>query len=235
MPRSPPPPAAIVDSADVAEVVGTVNLAECIRRYGHLAATLDPLGSAPVGDPSLAAPFHGVSDGMLARLPASLVGGPVAAASANALEAITALRRIYCSTTGYDYSHVFVPEERDWLRHAAETCRFRPPVQPIDDVDAPRSPEPGRSLRAVPAPRLPRQDPLLDRRPGPADPGPRRDPGRRRRRRRIGRAARHGAPRPPQRAGARAVEAVRADPGRVQGSGAGPRRVTRSISAGPAT
>ena len=72
---------------------------------------------------------------MLARLPASLVGGPVAAASANALEAITALRRIYCSTTGYDYSHVFVPEERDWLRHAAETCRFRPPVQPIDDVE----------------------------------------------------------------------------------------------------
>ena len=72
---------------------------------------------------------------MLARLPASLVAGPVAAASANALEAITALRRIYCSTTGYDYSHVFVPEERDWLRHAAETCRFRPPVQPIDDVE----------------------------------------------------------------------------------------------------
>ena len=128
-------PGGIVDSADVAEVVGTVNLAECIRRYGHLAATLDPLGSAPVGDPSLAAPFHGVSDGMLARLPASLVAGPVAAASANALEAITALRRIYCSTTGYDYSHVFVPEERDWLRHAAETCRFRPPVQPIDDVE----------------------------------------------------------------------------------------------------
>ena len=128
-------PGGIVDSADVAEVVGTVNLAECIRRYGHLAATLDPLGSAPVGDPSLAAPFHGVSDGMLARLPASLVAGPVAAASANAFEAITALRRIYCSTTGYDYSHVFVPEERDWLRYAAETCRFRPPVQPIDDVD----------------------------------------------------------------------------------------------------
>ena len=40
-------PGGIVDSADVAEVVGTVNLAECIRRYGHLAATLDPLGAAP--------------------------------------------------------------------------------------------------------------------------------------------------------------------------------------------
>ena len=31
-------PRGIVERADVAEVVGTVNLAECIRRYGHLAA-----------------------------------------------------------------------------------------------------------------------------------------------------------------------------------------------------
>jgi 2-oxoglutarate dehydrogenase E1 component len=128
-------PAGVVDSADVAEVVGTVNLAECIRRFGHLAATLDPLGATPLGDPSLASPFHGVSEGMLARLPASLVGGPIAAASANAQEAIAALRRVYCSTTGYDYSHVFVPEERDWLRHAAESGRFRPPAQPVNEAD----------------------------------------------------------------------------------------------------
>ena len=30
-------------------VVGAVNLAESIRRYGHLAATIDPLGSTPIG------------------------------------------------------------------------------------------------------------------------------------------------------------------------------------------
>jgi 2-oxoglutarate dehydrogenase E1 component len=128
-------PAGIVDSADVAEVVGTVNLAECIRRYGHLAATLDPLGSTPSGDPSLAPPMHGVPESMLARLPASLVGGPIALTAANAQEAIAALRRVYCSTTGYDYSHVFVPEERDWLRHAAESGRFRPPAQPIGEAE----------------------------------------------------------------------------------------------------
>jgi 2-oxoglutarate dehydrogenase E1 component len=128
-------PPGVVDSADVAEVVGTVNLAECIRRYGHLAATLDPLGSAAAGDPSLAEAFHGLSEGLLARLPASLVGGPIAASAGNAREAVEALRRIYCSTTGYDYSHVFVPEERDWLRHAAESGRFRPPALGIDDVE----------------------------------------------------------------------------------------------------
>ena len=34
-------------------IVGAANLAESIRRYGHLAAQVDPLGSDPPGDPSL--------------------------------------------------------------------------------------------------------------------------------------------------------------------------------------
>ena len=49
-------------------------------------------------------------------------------------DVVEALRRIYCSTTGYDYAHVFVPEERRWLRHAAEGGRFRAPADPIDPV-----------------------------------------------------------------------------------------------------
>src|SRR5436309_2407168 len=120
------------ESAPLQKIVGAVTLAESIRRYGHLAAQLDPLGGRPVGDPSLRAETHSVSDDDLRKLPASLVGGPAAAGAATALEAIEALRRIYCSTTGYDYAHVFVPEERDWLRHAAESERFRPPTESID-------------------------------------------------------------------------------------------------------
>src|SRR4029434_9253988 len=101
-----------------------------IRRYGHLAARLDPLGSEPVGDPSLSPAAHGITDADLETLPASLVGGPVAESSSNAYEAIEKLRRIYCSTIGFDYAHVFVPEEREWLRHAAESGRFLPPMDP---------------------------------------------------------------------------------------------------------
>ena len=109
-------------------VVGAANLAESIRRYGHLAARVDPLGSTPPGDPSLYPGAHGITDDDLRTLPAELVGGPVAETSASAYEAIEKLRRIYCSTTGFDYAHVFVPEERIWLRHAAESGRFLPPV-----------------------------------------------------------------------------------------------------------
>jgi 2-oxoglutarate dehydrogenase E1 component len=125
---------AAVTGQPLEKVVGAVNLAESIRRYGHLAAQLDPLaGRPPIGDPSLLAATHGVTDQDLRQLPANLVAGPLEGVS-TAYDAIELLRRIYCSTTGYDYSHVFVPEEREWLRQAAERGRFRAPSDPIDPV-----------------------------------------------------------------------------------------------------
>ena len=54
-PKGPalPAPGDVTTPNDVRVVVGAANLAESIRRYGHLAARLDPLGSEPPGDPSL--------------------------------------------------------------------------------------------------------------------------------------------------------------------------------------
>jgi 2-oxoglutarate dehydrogenase E1 component len=117
-------------ATNVHAVVAATILADSVRRYGHLAAQPDPLGSTPPGDPSLSPETYGITDEDLQRLPASLVGGPAAETSATAFEAIEKLRRIYCSSTGFDYSHIFVPEERDWLRHAAESGRFLPPLDP---------------------------------------------------------------------------------------------------------
>src|SRR5689334_22060606 len=59
-------------------VVGAVNLAQSIRRYGHLAAEIDPLGSRPLGDPTLRPETHGVTKADLKALPASLFDGPAA-------------------------------------------------------------------------------------------------------------------------------------------------------------
>ena len=135
---TPPPdgfeesPAA--DGTTLQKAVGAVNLAQAIRRYGHLAAQLDPLGSRPVGDPSLLPETHGVTEEDLRRLPASLISSALCEEASTMFEVVEALRRVYCSTTGYDYAHVFVPEERHWLRQAAECGRFRAPSDPIDPV-----------------------------------------------------------------------------------------------------
>ena len=80
---------------DIHKIVGAANLAECIRRYGHLASQIDPLGSTPIGDPSLSPAAHGITDEDLRQLPASLVDSPVAGSATNAFEAIEKLRRIY--------------------------------------------------------------------------------------------------------------------------------------------
>jgi 2-oxoglutarate dehydrogenase E1 component len=125
---------ATVEGLPLQKIVGAVNLAQSIRRYGHLAAQLDPLGSRPQGDPSLLPETHGVTEKDLRSLPASLVPSPACSDAANMLDVIDRFRRIYCSTVGYDYAHIFVPEERQWLRHAAECGRFRAPADPIDPV-----------------------------------------------------------------------------------------------------
>src|SRR6185503_5463537 len=59
-PVEPPPSgtATQASSANIRAIVGAANLAESIRRYGHLAARLDPLGSAPIGDPALSPRAH---------------------------------------------------------------------------------------------------------------------------------------------------------------------------------
>jgi len=121
---------------DLQAGIATFNLAECIRRFGHLAARLDPLGfHDPIGDPSLAPQSHGLTTETLSRLPASIVSGPAAAGAANAFDAIARLRQIYCSTTGHDYNQVFVPDERVWLRQAVESGQFRPPHDPINSAE----------------------------------------------------------------------------------------------------
>ncbi len=120
--------------SDIRAIVGAVNLAESIRKYGHMAAQLDPLGTPHWGDPSLAPEAHGISDAELRQLPATLVGGPVAERAANAAEAIAALRQVYSSRIGFDLSHIFRREERVWLRYAIESGAYRAPGDPIDEA-----------------------------------------------------------------------------------------------------
>jgi len=115
-------------------VTGAVGLANSIRLYGHLAATIDPLGGRALGDPMLLPETHGVTEAELRAQPASLIGGSIAAGASSAWEVVERLREIYCSTTGYDVAHIFVPDERRWLREAIETGRFRAPADPIDPV-----------------------------------------------------------------------------------------------------
>jgi 2-oxoglutarate dehydrogenase E1 component len=118
----------------VEKIVAAVNLAESIRKFGNLAADLDPLGSSLPGDPSLVPENHRITENDLKQLPAAIIMSPAAAGAANALEVIQALRKIYCSHSGYDYAHLRDPVEREWLLNATEGGLFRPPKNPVNEL-----------------------------------------------------------------------------------------------------
>ena len=99
------------------------DLAQAIRSRGYLAASLDPLGSEPIGDPSLMLESHNLSADGLRQLPAEIIH----VEAENAWQGIERLRSIYCQSIGYDYSHIRIPAERTWLYQAAESGRFRMP------------------------------------------------------------------------------------------------------------
>ena len=121
-------------SPDVSAAAAAAALAQSIRLFGHRGAHTDPLGSEPPGDPHLDYGAHGLTEEVLARLPASVAGASLRQYGlANALEAIRRLEQIYCGTTGYEIAHVEDPEQRAWLLQAIEEEQFRPPKDPVDE------------------------------------------------------------------------------------------------------
>ncbi len=118
------PVAASFPTVNLTAVSGAVNLARSIRSYGYLSANLNPLESEQTENPLVSLDFHKLTQADLASLPASLLNVSGAQAE-NALEAIEILRSIYSGSIGYDYAHVRIPEERDWLYHNAESGAYR--------------------------------------------------------------------------------------------------------------
>ncbi|HEY8310083.1 MAG TPA: 2-oxoglutarate dehydrogenase E1 component [Gemmatimonadaceae bacterium] len=95
---------------------GAAALLDAIRAYGHLAVSIDPLGSAPAGSPELTAESHGVTAAQLASIPGSAIGMP----DSTAADATERLRALYSSTMGFEFEHLGSFVERQWLRDAVE-------------------------------------------------------------------------------------------------------------------
>ena len=120
-------PNPLVAAVNNQTALGAVRYAAAIRKYGHLGARIDPLGTEPPGDPLLEMSAHGLNEDLLRQLPASIIEGPLSVAATTAFDVLDALHKVYCSSIGYDFGHLSLPEERVWLRHVAETGRYRPP------------------------------------------------------------------------------------------------------------
>ena len=122
------PPAAAVTEPD-AQLLGGVAAAMALvkahRTHGHLAARLDPLGSEPVGDPSLE-PLRlepKLTPELQARIPAALLRVHVPGESL--ADVLPKLSETYCGTIAYELEHLSDHQQRVWLRQAIESGRYR--------------------------------------------------------------------------------------------------------------
>jgi 2-oxoglutarate dehydrogenase E1 component len=116
----------VAEDLRLAAIAGAV--VEAYRAYGHLGATLDPLGATPPRHPLLSPEFHGARVEELARIPASAVH--LEQHGATMAEVITRLEEVYCGTIGYEIDQVENPAQRDWLVDYIESGRHRTPLEP---------------------------------------------------------------------------------------------------------
>src|SRR2546425_1562397 len=109
-------------------VAAGMALVAAYRSHGHLAARLDPLGSAPPGDPSLDPVNHGLTPQMMEAVPAAVLRGR--GPGGKLAEGLPHLPETYCSPIAYEIEPISSHEQRNWLRERIESGRYRQPLSP---------------------------------------------------------------------------------------------------------
>jgi multifunctional 2-oxoglutarate metabolism enzyme len=103
------------------------------RRHGHLAAHLDPLGTQPVGDPSLEPQTYGLTPALQSAIPAGVLR--VKVPGKTLADVLPRLRETYSSTIAYEIEHISNANQRVWLRDYIESGRNRIKHTPQRQID----------------------------------------------------------------------------------------------------
>lgn len=123
---APSTEAAPPTAAQFRTAIAAAELVDAYRKYGHLAARLDPLGSEPEGHPALEPEYYGITEEDLESLPASLVGA--GDSGATMADLVRGLRNTYSGSIGYEVEHIESSDQREWLRHAIESGTYAKPL-----------------------------------------------------------------------------------------------------------
>ena len=123
------PISAPLSSSDADKQVGILKLIQAYRRFGHMAAVLDPLAFRPKPDTRvLELETHGLSE---ADLDATFHSGTLAAPRASTLRhVLSVLRESYAGHIGVEYTHINNIDQRIWIQEHMEESRAQPNLDP---------------------------------------------------------------------------------------------------------
>ncbi|HTX58153.1 MAG TPA: multifunctional oxoglutarate decarboxylase/oxoglutarate dehydrogenase thiamine pyrophosphate-binding subunit/dihydrolipoyllysine-residue succinyltransferase subunit [Verrucomicrobiae bacterium] len=126
-------PAAKPSDEMLRAVAAGMAIVSAYRRFGHLAAHLDPLGTEPVGDSSLEPQTYNLTPALQSAIPASVLRVKV---PGNTLaEVLPHLRETYSSTIAYEIEHISNATQRVWLRDYIESGKHKVSLSPQRQIE----------------------------------------------------------------------------------------------------
>lgn len=105
----------------IQKIAAAVKLAEDIRTYGHLNASVNPLRKDPKKSELFPLSEYGLTEEEMKAIPASVICKDAPANITNGLEAIQHLRNTYKRTISFEFDHVHDFEERAWITKMVES------------------------------------------------------------------------------------------------------------------
>jgi len=113
------------DASLLRKAAAAASYVAAIQQYGHLAISLDPLGTPPPGAAELRPEFHGITEADLDDIPGSALGDP-SAKTAN--DVVRKMLHAYCGGIGYEFAHLGEENEREWFRRMIESGEATTPL-----------------------------------------------------------------------------------------------------------
>lgn len=108
-------------AGDYKKVLAAVKLADAIRSQGHLAADIYPLKNRALQTAQIEESAFNLSPADLVEIPAAIFFKDVPAGVKNGKDAIDYLKSVYTDKIAFEYGHVVVNEERDWIQSQIES------------------------------------------------------------------------------------------------------------------
>jgi 2-oxoglutarate dehydrogenase E1 component len=135
MPAAPPPattapaPVAPLQASDkelLSAMQAATSVIDAHRTHGHLSADLDPLGPPAEIDPAMDPAKAGITDELMAQIPATLLR--VYVPGSNLAEVLPNLKRTYSGKIAYELEYISSHDQRTWLHEHIESGAFRLPA-----------------------------------------------------------------------------------------------------------